>query len=255
MAWFVSGMFSWLQDTLVDVLQHTATMFLIYFGVLQLAPALFSRLFKRLSFKGRITIAMQVVSEYHAALVLFRTYRVLSATPKAVLCVDRYHADAFGTFAISLGYFVFDAVLSVRYYEYLHLESLLHAIGAIGVYLGALGGIIPIYFCLTGAVVECSTVIMNLFWIAQKVGAPPSIQKTLGSAFVGAFFISRVCLAPYFCFRLVKFYLETGAAYFRIGLVGALIVVMNSLNAYWFYRIVTSFRHRLRAISSNRAAE
>lgn len=149
---------------------------------------------------------------------------------------------------VTVGYFVWDVCVCVRHFSLFGWGFLFHAVAAGYVFACALN-----QFCMPWMpaflLFELSTPFVNINWFASKLPAGSiSNAATLvnGLLLLVVFFVVRIVwglYAVYTCaLDMMRVWRELGAVLPTLILL--LNMLLNALNAYWFYRMVLIARKR-----------
>ncbi|PPQ65311.1 hypothetical protein CVT24_011438 [Panaeolus cyanescens] len=199
--------------------------------------------------KGRLarnTWSIHVVSQIH----------VLVVVPAALWCISnekpgRDQERAFGwdnnagyVLAISAAYFVWDALDAMI--NFIDPGFVAHGIACCAIYTMSFKPFVAYYGtrCLLW---ETSTFFLNNHWFLDKTGRTgTTIQLVNGVGLVASFFLVRIVyggsISIQFLFTLHEVRHEVPIAYVLVYGLGN--VVLQGLNWFWFYKIISALRKR-----------
>ncbi|KAI9202833.1 TLC domain-containing protein [Polychytrium aggregatum] len=162
---------------------------------------------------------------------------------------DRVFANSWysGTvLAIACGYFLWDSLIILANIQNAGGAMLVHGVACLLAYGASFRPVLNFY----GGVFlmfELSTPFLNVHWFCDKVGLTGSrLQWINGIVLLAVFFFARIV------FGLSMSYLFWGdiivhwsqVPIFIAGLYCIANVVLNSLNLFWFYKMISSVRKR-----------
>lgn len=208
-----------------------------------LAPVMFPQTFRTMTTKTRVDFHVHVVSMIQSVLILLL---ILPLFNDPVLLADRMFGYTpycgFVTTA-ALGYFVWDAIISLVYVKYFGVGFLIHGVVSASVFYIGMGPFIA-YYSGIFILFELSTPFLNLRWFGLKFPNvfPSSFQLVNNAILILIFFCVRICYGWYQASKLfTDFYFSYQDP--RFNIVGAMIIftgntILNLLNLYWFYRMV-----------------
>ncbi|QPG74555.1 hypothetical protein FOA43_001886 [Brettanomyces nanus] len=148
--------------------------------------------------------------------------------------------------SMALGYFIFDAIISLYYLHYFGLGFAIHGLVSLVVtYLALDYGFIH-YYSAAFLLFELSTPFLDIRWFGLKFGTevfPAWFQLANNVVLIVVFFCARIVWGWYqFGYLLVDFY----KAYTdpRFPVFGAFLIIvsnltLDALNVYWFGKMVT----------------
>lgn len=207
-----------------------------------LAPVLFAESIKAISKKTRIDTNVHVVSFIQSVLIMLlippllgdpvlKNDRVFGYTPYAGLVAT-----------LALGYFIWDASISLVYVKMFGVPFLIHGVVSAVMYYIGLGPFI-LYYSAIFILFEASTPFLNLRWFGLKFpGLFPSWFRFANNAIlILIFFFIRICYGWYQAFNLTVDFISNRSDP-RFNLWGAVLIFLgnstiNALNIYWFYRM------------------
>ncbi|AET41039.1 Tda4p Ecym_7191 [Eremothecium cymbalariae DBVPG len=158
-----------------------------------------------------------------------------------------YNEYASMTAAISLGYFLWDLYICLKFFSFFGLGFLGHAIGSLAVIFCSL---MPSYQSWIGKflVFEASTPFVNINWYITQVSrkttkaiVPAWFNIINGLLLLGTFFFTRICWG---IIALVSLDYQVWKQWnsdtpMLVGLlVPTINLLMTILNIYWFYKMI-----------------
>ncbi|KAI9228028.1 MAG: DUF887-domain-containing protein [Piptocephalis tieghemiana] len=219
---------------------------LLYLTLFRLSPQLVPRTYGALKPVQQINWNIHVVSMVHCAIALPIAFRLLA---RGALQDDRifgYDRDVADSMAISLGYFIWDAIVSIRHIRSFGPEFCLHGVACSAIFLQ---GYQP-FFMSFGPIFllyEISTVFLNIHWFMDKCGLSDSLAQSLnGIILLLSFFFSRILYGTY---QSVVVYVDLFRVRDQIstGLFWLLAfsnLLLMSLNFLWFSKMLSMVQRR-----------
>jgi hypothetical protein len=218
-----------------------------------LSPYLFPRTFSNMSTRTRIHWDLHVVSLIHSAVVApLITYFWLYMDDK----VDRifgYQYELGQLYALPLGYFVWDVIVSLRYEG---PAFILH--GVLGLSANIL--VYKPFLMFQGLSIvmwELSTPFLNIHWFLDKLGLTGSrIQFVNALCLLLTYVIVRMTFGVYASYELISLLWSPSGQnvsmilkwYYSLGLP-----VLNMLNYMWFFKMLRAMHKRFFAPAKNKS--
>lgn len=148
--------------------------------------------------------------------------------------------------AVAIGYFFWDVYVCLRYLHIFGLGFLAHAISCFMVFLFSMRPFL-IYFGIRVLLWELSTPFLNINWFCDKLGLTGSkLQLYNGIALVTIFFFARVVFGWWTSYHFFHtFYTRRDELPMGIPWIYAAgNVILNSLNAFWFTKLISGIQRR-----------
>jgi len=144
--------------------------------------------------------------------------------------------------AIAVGYFFWDSIVSLFYVKEFGSAFVLHGILCFCAYLFALQPFLN-YYAGVFLLYELSTPFLQLHWFLEKMnlkGIWQNVQMLNGILLIVVFFIARLIMGLY---NSYTFWVSFLAAYnnlpkFLFYFYTIANTILNSLNVYWFYKMI-----------------
>lgn len=215
------------------------------------SPMLFPERMRAMSPRKRVQWDMHFVALVHSAIVgPLALYYWLKVDDSTTDMVWGYDYGVGQMYTLSFGYFVWDVVQSFRYES---LQFVVH--GALALMANVLVYHPFLMFDGMGILIwELSTPFLNIHWFMDKLGMTGSKAQKINAVFLVCAYIGvRLILGPYISFRLIRSVLTPAKLLDRpIPWFGKVVhpfglVVLNSLNYFWFYKMLKALQKRFTA--------
>ncbi|KAI0039898.1 DUF887-domain-containing protein [Auriscalpium vulgare] len=197
-----------------------------------------------LSRRSRGAWGSHTVSMAHALVILPLALAQMDSAALEHERVFGWDDSAGALFAISSGYFLYDTLASLVYYE--GLGFVLHGVSCLCIYALAFRPFLA-YFGARFLLWELSTVFLNIHWFIDKTGRTGTrLQLVNGVFLLGSFALSRLV---YGTFMSYQFYVAIYAVRARIPpamFYGVQVgnVLLQGLNWFWFTKMISALRRR-----------
>lgn len=217
--------------------------------------------YNSLSKRTKINFDIHVVSQVQAILILILSFPLFF---DKTLNEDRvYSYTPYGGFvnALALGYFVWDIYVCLKHLDMFGVGFAIHGIGAGFVFLQCMRPFLIRYqphFILF----ELSTPFLNVNWFASHLPEgtiPFKYQKINGIFLLATFFSVRILWGFYQAFSVLSDLFLGASDYERVHPLWVSIGVcvsnlsLDTLNVYWFYKMVRLARRALASGSGSAA--
>ncbi|KAJ3107989.1 hypothetical protein HDU97_002569 [Phlyctochytrium planicorne] len=207
--------------------------------------------FKTFNWKQKSDWAMRSVSFSHATIISALAIPLLLDTDLQKDPVFGYKHSAGNVYAITCGYFVWDTVYSL--WEG-NLGFIIHGVACFIVFILSFRPFLQ-YYGGVFLLFELSTPFLNIHYFCDKFGySGTMLQMINGIILLAVFFGARLVFGFYSSYNFfvdvtrnmdkIPFYIV--AIYFSLN------VVLNSLNVYWFYKMILSIRKRFKPKSKTK---
>lgn len=234
--------------------------FLFYVGIQYLLSVLLKRyvgktytdlnLKTRVNFDIHVTSMVQCVFSVLACVPMFNHPIWKNRLADPHLAVLGYYP--FGGFisAISIGYFVWDLYVCLRYFKLFGPGFLFHAVAALYVFSACL---YP--FCLPWIpaflLFEASTPFVNMNWFASRLPAGTFSDKFVminGLLLMITFFVVRLVWGIYAVVVVAgdMWQVRQYIAWFLPVSILSLNAILDGLNAFWFYKMVAIAKRKFK---------
>lgn len=160
--------------------------------------------------------------------------------------------------ALTVGYFIWDLYVCAKYFSLFGVGFLFHGFAAMYAFAT---GFVP--YCQPWAgpflTFELSTPFVNINWFASKLPAGTFSEKTIiinGILLMVTFFIVRIVWGFYAVSQLAVDMLASLDQVNKLLPISLLVLnfLLNSLNVFWFYKMVMIARKKARGQESTREA-
>ncbi|KAF9246437.1 DUF887-domain-containing protein [Melanogaster broomeanus] len=185
-----------------------------------------------------------VVSLIHAFVVVVLASRCLQEKSLEEDRAFGSHSNATFTVAIAIGYFMWDAVVSIIHFT--DIGFVVHGVACLSIFLL---GARPFaqYYAMRFLLWEVSTIFLDIHWILDKTGKTGStLQLINGFALLGAFFSVRLIWGGMMSY---DFLVTLNGVYGKLPLIYAVVygpsnIMLNGLNWFWFTKMISALRKR-----------
>jgi len=189
---------------------------------------------------------IQVVSFLHVFVVVPLAARCLSSANLSEDKISGWDPKLGTTVAVACGYFLWDSVDSIMNFD--DAGFLLHGVSCLIIYAGIFRPFLGYYACrfLSWEF----TIFLNIHRFLDKTGRTGSTAQFVnGAVLLATFFSARIVWGWYKSFDM---YSAMWAARHEVPLLYLVVYgcgssAMHSLNAMWFYKMVTALRKRFPA--------
>lgn len=249
-SWYPASMgHSYLQLHLHEIIYSLIFYVILYqFVSPQVNKKIFGKSYKKAPTATKIDFDVHLVSTVQAIISISGCIPVLFLPTNSFNIANYYHPFCSLLAAISVGYFLWDLYICLRWYRIYGAQFLIHA--GMALYctmLPLLLGVCQIWVPKF-LVYELSTPFVNINWYCkqlslQGVQVPAFLNLLNGLILIVVFFLVRICwgnvaLTLYLaeCFHFVESFSVSG-----LLLVGGLVmcnVVLNALNVFWFNKMI-----------------
>ncbi|TPX45270.1 hypothetical protein SeMB42_g04074 [Synchytrium endobioticum] len=188
----------------------------------------------------------RLVSTAHALVVCYLSIPLLS---DPVLSRDKVFAFTEGashTASVTIGYFLWDTIVSLYSVETAGPSFLFHALISLIAFLLTMQPFL-MYFIGPFLLFEISTPLLNINWFCDKLNMTGStLQLINGILLILSFFCVRMIYGLYLNYDMFySFYLQRDKiSPYVIVIYGACNVSETILNFFWFYKIIDAIRRR-----------
>lgn len=150
-------------------------------------------------------------------------------------------------FGIAVSYFVWDLCMCMLFFDIYGFTFSIHSSCCVIVYIVASQPFAP-YYALTFLFFELSTIFLNIHWFLDKTKQTGSLTQLVnGVILLTTFFSARILYGFYISFYLLsdlhdqRLKINT----FLLSVTVFLIFTLNSLNVFWFRKMILSASKRL----------
>ncbi|KAF9967622.1 hypothetical protein BGZ70_008833 [Mortierella alpina] len=219
-------------------------------------PRLFPNTYPQLAKAKKLNWDVHVVSSVHAiAIVLLSTPLLWNETlmQNKIFGYDFYAGQVY---AIACGYFLWDTIHSIRHMKEFGIGFVFHGFCSFSVFIFSFRPFLQ-YYGSVFLMFELSTPFLNIHWFMDKLGLTGSIYQLInGVVLLVVFFGARIVFGIYMSYQT---YLNVMPVldqipWHLIVVYSAANVVLNTLNLFWFYKMIESLMKRFSPSSKNRRA-
>ncbi|KAF9120448.1 hypothetical protein BGW39_011373 [Mortierella sp. 14UC] len=221
-----------------------------------ICPILFPATYPKLQGSKKLNWDVHVVSTVHALVIVTLAAPLLWNENLTQNKIFGYEYYAGQVYAVCCGYFLWDTIHSIRHIKDFGIGFVLHGICSFSVFIFSYRPFLQYYgsYCL---MFELSTPFLNIHWFMDKTGLTGSIyQKINGIFLLTVFFCVRIVFGfytSYVCLIEVLKVLDLVPMHLRI-IYACANIALNSLNVFWFYKMVASLGRRFSGPSKREAA-
>ncbi|WFD25248.1 hypothetical protein MNAN1_000215 [Malassezia nana] len=214
-----------------------------------ISPKLFPQSFARMSGRTRISWDLHMVSFVHSIIVapmaLYFWLQIDESTDR----LWGYDYTLGQVYALSLGYFVWDVIMSLRYEGFAFvLHGALGLAAALLVYKPLL-----MFDGLSVLIWELSTPFLNIHWALDKLGRTGSRLQFINAVCLVITYIGvRLLLGVYASYRLIELLWASGSTAKPVAISLRMLYTLglpalNFLNYMWFFKMLRAIRKRFPA--------
>ncbi|KAF9353985.1 hypothetical protein BGX34_011275 [Mortierella sp. NVP85] len=211
-----------------------------------ICPRLFPETYPKLQGAKRLNWDVHVVSTVHA------TTSVLLAAPllwNETLMQDKifgydYHAGQ--VYALTCGYFLWDTIHSIRHMKEFGIGFVFHGLCSFSVFIFSFRPFL-LYYGSVFLMFELSTPFLNIHWFMDKLGLTGTIYQLInGVILLTVFFSARIVFGLYMSYHTYQnvMLVVDQVPLHLIVIYSVANVVLNTLNLYWFYKMIESLARR-----------
>ncbi|RNA10660.1 transmembrane 56-B-like [Brachionus plicatilis] len=199
--------------------------------------------FRTLNSKVQIQFVSRIVSSVHSVLVFLISVYILLTDEKISQKIIYSSPIIIANSCIVIAYFLNDLMMILWYRELFDIQFLLHHIVALISSIFSMKYDVFFYFVLMRLLSEGSTLFINIRWFLLSLSMKESKVYTINGLLVFIVFglVRIVPIIPFW----KKFYEYSNnpdwqlVQYFLIIICAANAVILDSLNIYWYSRIVS----------------
>jgi len=225
----------------------------VFYQVIFLLSPIISSPFKSyntLKLRSKINWDIHVVSMVQSILICWLAFLALGDPQLQADRAFGYSAFGADVSALACGYFIWDTYVSIKYANLFGIGFALHGIASLFVFLF---GFRPFLMYYGPAVLffELSTPFLNVHWFLDKFRMTGSkFQLINGLILIITFFTCRIIWGWYITYQFTqdvygayKTHPEKTPLWLGVTYVVANLL-LNSLNVYWFSKMIDSLRRR-----------
>ncbi|KAI9096989.1 TLC domain-containing protein [Phlyctochytrium arcticum] len=204
--------------------------------------------FSQLTPRKKEDWAMHIVSFAHSVLICYLATGVLGSETLKKDRLFGYDEQAGRVYSVACGYFLWDAIICLKNIRTNGIGFAMHGVSCLAVFLLSFKPFL-MYYGGWFLLFELSTPFLNIHWFCDKTGRSGSrLQLINGLILLAVFFGARIVLGFYSSYH---FYLDMQDQSDRISTVNKVVyfvanVLLNSLNVFWFIKMVKAVRSRFR---------
>ncbi|KAF9986344.1 hypothetical protein BGZ65_007926 [Modicella reniformis] len=151
-------------------------------------------------------------------------------------------------YAVTCGYFLWDTLHSIRHMKEFGIGFVFHGFCSFSVFMFSFRPFLQ-YYGSVFLMFELSTPFLNIHWFMDKLGMTGSVYQLInGVVLLAVFFSVRIVFGLYMSYQA---YQDVMLVYDQVPLhllvvYSAANVVLNTLNLFWFYKMIESLTRRFR---------
>ncbi|KAG0290448.1 hypothetical protein BGZ96_006071 [Linnemannia gamsii] len=211
-----------------------------------ICPILFPATYPKLQGSKKLNWDVHVVSTVHALTIVALATPIFWNENLTQNKIFGYEFYAGQVYAVCCGYFLWDTIHSIRHIKDFGIGFVLHGFCSFSVFIFSFRPFLQ-YYGSYFLMFELSTPFLNIHWFMDKTGLTGSIyQKINGVILLAVFFTVRIVAGfytSYECFLSVLPVMDLVPMHLRVVYASA-NVALNSLNVFWFYKMVSSLAKR-----------
>ncbi|KAJ1976416.1 hypothetical protein H4R34_003985 [Dimargaris verticillata] len=237
-----------LADHWPTIVASTVFWYALHIAAEPFSRRMFPKAFNRLSPRHQEQWCIRTVSFFHACVATALSIPLINHPVLADDPLHGYWWPAGQVFAISLGYFIYDVSHCAYNVKQEGFGFLLH--GAVAV-IASLLSYKPLYnlYAPTVLVTEISTPFLNIHWFLDKMNMTGStLQLANGAMLLITFFGARILFSYYWSAKLYIFAYQLSDQVDMLTRVlpALLLLTLNALNFFWFFKIVNAIVKRFK---------
>ncbi|KAI1316741.1 hypothetical protein EDD11_009557 [Mortierella claussenii] len=213
-----------------------------------ISPRLFPATYPKLQGAKKLNWDVHVVSSFHAITIVLLSAPLLWNETLLRNKIFGYDFYAGQVYAIACGYFLWDTLHSIRYMKEFGIGFVFHGFCSFSVFILSFRPFLQ-YYGSVFLMFELSTPFLNIHWFMDKLGMTGSIYQLInGIILLTVFFCARIVFGLYMSYQTylnVLPVLEL-VPWHLIIIYSAANVVLNTLNLFWFYKMIESLMKRFR---------
>lgn len=208
--------------------------------------------YNTLSKRNQINFNVHVVSMVQCVIILGLSAPLFNDPVLSKDRVDGYTPYCGFVISMATGYFIWDVLICIRYYNLFGFGFLLHGAGALLVFIQGLRPFTQ-YYAPIFLLFEASTPFVNIHWFAGHLSEgsiPEWVQKINGLILIIVFPAVRILWGFYQAARLAQDILKPSVRLSHPTWIAVSLLVSNilldTLNVYWYYKMIAAVKRRLK---------
>ncbi|KAG0358180.1 DUF887-domain-containing protein [Gamsiella multidivaricata] len=213
-----------------------------------ISPMLFPGTYPKLQGAKKLNWDVHVVSSVHAITIVLLSAPLLWNETLIKNKVFGYDFYAGQVYAVACGYFLWDTLHSIRYMKEFGIGFVFHGICSFGVFIFSFRPFLQ-YYGSVFLMFELSTPFLNIHWFMDKLSMTGSIYQLInGIILLAVFFSARIVFGLYMSYHAYVSVMDVlhQVPWHLIIIYSAANVVLNSLNLFWFYKMIESLMKRFK---------
>ncbi|GJJ73638.1 hypothetical protein EMPS_05996 [Entomortierella parvispora] len=211
-----------------------------------ISPLLFPETYPKLLGTKKLNWDVHVVSTVHAVSIVLLSAPLL--WNEALLQNKIFGYDFYGgqVYAVACGYFLWDTLHSIRHIKEFGVGFVFHGLCSFSVFIFSFRPFLQ-YYGSVFLMFELSTPFLNIHWFMDKLGMTGTIYQLInGIVLLSVFFAARIVFGLYMSYQtyLNVMPVISQIPWHLIVIYSAANVVLNTLNLFWFYKMVESLMRR-----------
>ncbi|KAF9111008.1 hypothetical protein BGX27_005514 [Mortierella sp. AM989] len=213
-----------------------------------ICPMLFPATYPKLLGARKLNWDVHVVSSVHAIVIVFLSVPLLwneTLLKDKIFGYDFYPGQVY---AVACGYFLWDTVHSIRHLKEFGIGFVFHGICSFSVFILSFRPFLQ-YYGSVFLMFELSTPFLNIHWFMDKLGMTGTIYQLINGIILLALFLGvRIVFGIYMSYQTYQtaILVVDQIPWHLIIVYSVANVVLNSLNIYWFYKMIESLMKRFR---------
>ncbi|KAF9350378.1 hypothetical protein BGX26_011429 [Mortierella sp. AD094] len=213
-----------------------------------ICPALFPATYPKLQGAKKLNWDVHVVSTVHAITIVFLAAPLLWNETLMKNKIFGYDYYAGQVYSVACGYFLWDTLHSIRHMKEFGIGFVFHGLCSFSVFMLGFRPFLQ-YYGSVFLMFELSTPFLNIHWFMDKLGMTGSIYQLVNGVILLSLFLSvRIMFGIYMSYQTYQTaILVIDQIPLHLIIVYSLAnVILNSLNIYWFYKMIESLMKRFR---------
>ncbi|KAI8598344.1 TLC domain-containing protein [Dissophora ornata] len=222
-----------------------------------ISPQLFPGTYPKLQGAKKLNWDVHVVSSVHAISIVILSAPLLWNETLMKDKVFGYDYYAGQVYAVACGYFLWDTIHSIRHFKAFGIGFVFHGFCSFSVFILGFRPFLQ-YYGSVFLMFELSTPFLNIHWFMDKLGMTGTIYQLInGVILLAVFLCARIIFGVYMSYYT---YIQVMTVVDRVPMhliviYSAANVVLNTLNLYWFYKMIESLVKRFKPSKGGKSSQ
>ncbi|KAI8988915.1 TLC domain-containing protein [Pilobolus umbonatus] len=230
-----------------QVVLTSTVMFAIVYEMSRLfSPLLFPKTFQFFKGYNGPNWHVHVVSTVHCIIVVIGSFFILNDNTLNEDRVFGYVRWAADIYSISCGYFLWDTIIAIYFYQHQGISMVCHGLVSFSVFILSFRPFINYYGAIF-LMYELSTIFLNFHWFMDKLGWTGSkIQLINGIILLATFFGARIVFGFVMSYKLWNdiHLVREHVPWLYYIVYGGGNFITSCLNVWWFSQMIAMLRKR-----------